>query len=365
MQARGDADGDLARGWGGSAGGREPPRVIGVVREAGDVELLEARAPCRRAARRRSAACRLAFRQNTARRNASGGIAASPSEPLVLPIGAVSPSRIWSRRWPVARRPAIADARQRAVDDRGGRDQMRRACARTAASATAGWFGSFQIDQRVTRRVARRRPVSPRSCPNSAPPAPHERPVRLRVGLAGAHLAPAPRRPRRDRAVEGEQHLQPARLRAAHEVVDGSQADGGYAARILGRRSRSGASWRPATARSARPDHVARARRRRRAPRRRRAQRLDGRAELEHLVLVLDHRLLGGRGVARERRGSRTPAAATQSRPARRRLVSSSRAFQRRDRTRSCVRRPDASTRRGRVALGDLGPVDVFHHASR
>jgi hypothetical protein len=44
----------------------------------------------------------LALRQNSLRRNSTGAIGRRASEPLVRPIGAVSPSRIWSRPWPLA-----------------------------------------------------------------------------------------------------------------------------------------------------------------------------------------------------------------------------------------------------------------------
>ena len=99
--------------WGGSAGGREPPRWYGWWAKPLTARRLNLRQPWARpsAPRRRFP---LGLRQNSLRRNSTGGIGRRASDPLVRPIGAVSPSSTWSRPWPLAFRPlipAVASAR--------------------------------------------------------------------------------------------------------------------------------------------------------------------------------------------------------------------------------------------------------------
>ena len=281
---------------GGSAGGREPPRWYGWWAKPLTARRLILRQPCARpsAPRRRRP---LGLRQKSLRRNSTGEIGRRASDPLVRPIGAVSPSRIWSRPWPLARRPLMPAVASAPVDDRRRGDEaallalvLRRQPGRLVGLVEQRPAGHARQHAAALVLVGVGAGVAPAERG-------HERAVGLRAGLAGRLLAlPAARRPRGHRRRGGEDQAEPAHGGAAHEVVI-----------RIPRRRRIGLRVGGLEALGA-----ARAARGKAAPEHERAhavgaEALDvveravggGRAELEQLALVLEDRFLvarGGRG---------------------------------------------------------------------
>ena len=259
-ERRGDRD--LARRLRRLGGRPRAAARVGVVGEAGDREALERRgSPCRlpSAPRRRLPP---GVRQNSLRRNSTGGIGRRASEPLVRPIGAVSPSRTWSRPCPLAFSPAIAGQRELAVDDRRGGHQPA-ALALVLRRQPARLVGLVRAATSASRAAARRRPGSrPRRRRSSAPRARSR--TRRRPSDPACRSPSCPScsaTPRPGSASRGRGQPQPARRRAAHEVVVAIPRRRRVGARVGGLEAA-----RPPLARAARCATTARASARSRRP---------------------------------------------------------------------------------------------------
>ena len=138
MQARGRRDRDLARRR------AAPPaaasrRVVGVVGEAGDRELLELRAPVRRP-RRRAAACRRCHAQQLAQ-EPSGGIGASPRAARPPDRRGLSEQDLVAP-WPDERNPAIPARASARYTTAPGAIRCPRLARTAAAASRPGWARS-------------------------------------------------------------------------------------------------------------------------------------------------------------------------------------------------------------------------------
>ncbi len=213
------------------------------------------------------------------------------------PIGAVSPSRIWSRPWPLARSAGHARQRELPVDDRRGRHEapaaplvLRRQPARLVGLVAQRPARDPREHAAALVLVRIRARVAPAQCG-------HERPVVRRPRLARRLLAAlAARRPRRHRRRGRQDQAQPADAGPAHEVVVRVPQRRRVGARV-GRLEAA----RLAARRQARPQHErAHAVGAQGVDVVERRVRARG-AQLQQLVLVLEDRFLAARG----RRGSR------------------------------------------------------------
>ena len=131
------------------SGGCEPPWLYGWCAKPVTRSRRGFAQPATAAALPRSASPSRSM-HSSVRMNAAGGTERVASRPVTRPIGLVSPSSIWSRPCPLARRPAIPPrtiARYATAAAGYVTPRARANCGRSQL----GWLGSLENDQRATR----------------------------------------------------------------------------------------------------------------------------------------------------------------------------------------------------------------------